>query len=179
MVSIAHPAALHACCTPSLCEAAASFAFCSSRFLLVCAPVNGMESNVVPEMKAALKMRACFMFSGGSASGPARRVFTTGAAQERSGVHEGWSRGRKGRTNHQYDARGVLSTQKDGRARLCVVRDFDPEIETDREEDKGDGRDRHKDDVDSGEVVGFHYARSLLFSNHLNREAGSLTHQRR
>ena len=51
------------------------------------------------------------------------------------------------------------------------MRDLDPELETDREEDKRDRRNRHKDDIDSGKVVGFHCVRPLLFSNHLNWRA--------
>ena len=74
----------------------------------------------------------------------------------------------KGRTDQSYDAHGVPSTLKDGRARLCVVRDLDPELEADREEDKRDGRDCHKEDTNPSEVVGFHYERRLLFSNHLS-----------
>lgn len=77
-------------CTFSICIAAASFAFCSSIFRLVCVPVNGMVSNVVPVMNAALKMRARFMFSGGFPFGPSRRAFIAGKKLNKGECESEW-----------------------------------------------------------------------------------------
>jgi hypothetical protein len=47
--------------------------------------------------------------------------------------------GRKMRTKHPANAHCVPSAPKDGRTRLCIARDLDAELETDREENKRDG----------------------------------------
>jgi hypothetical protein len=95
MVLSLHNSSVFHVCISSICIAAvASFAFCSSSFRLVCAPVNGMDSNVVPAMNAELKMSARFMFSGGFPSGPSRRAFITGEESAAS-THEKEDRGGK------------------------------------------------------------------------------------
>lgn len=94
---------------------------------------------MVPEMNAALKMRARLMLSGGFPSGPSRRAFITGMQVSHSHACRNDGGEEKVRTKHPYDAHEVPSTPKDGRTRLCIVRDFDSELETNRKEDKRDG----------------------------------------
>lgn len=60
-------------------------------------------------------------------------------------------------TEDPEHAHGVPSAPQDRRTCFCIVRDLDPELETDREKDKRDGRDRDEDDVDPAEIIRFHY----------------------